>query len=144
MFSPEHEGSASVFGCKVPEVLVRHWRSHGKKHVIGLVELYAAILSLRHWRKSLEGRRVILFIDSWPALDSLVKGDSSVRLWRELLLVLENPSETCPMLLWIARVPSSSNVADPPSRGSLAELAPWRCTLSKPVCPLCKATLERA
>ena len=122
----------------VPDDLLSHWRSDGKTHVIGLVELYASILAFRFWRHRLEGRRVILFIDSWPALDSLVKGDSSVRLWRELLLVLENPEEHLPMLLWVARIPSRSNVADPPSRGSVEELASWKLTVEHPVCPLCK------
>ena len=109
---------------------------------LGLVELYAAILVLRFWRRHLEGRRIILFVDSWPALDSLVKGDSSVRLWRELLLVLENPEERLPMFLWFARVPSKSNVADPPSRGSSDELAVWKLTVERPVCPLCKKMLS--
>ena len=76
---------------------------------------------------------IILCIDSWPALDSLVKGDSSVRLWRELLLALENPEERLPMFLWVARVPSRSNMADPPSRGSLNELTNWALTVESPM-----------
>ena len=142
LFDPKKPGRASVFGSMVPSELLKHWRSDGKTHVIGLVELYAAILALRFWRRHLEGRRIILFVDSWPALDSLVKGDSSVRLWRELLLVLENPEERLPMFLWVARVPSKSNVADPPSRGSLDELSAWRLNVEHPACPLCKKTLN--
>ena len=142
LFDPERPGCASVFGSKVPEDLPSHWRSDGKTHVVGLIELYAAILSLRFWRRRLEGRRVILFIDSWPALDSLVKGDSTVRLWRELLLVRENPEEQLPMFLWVARVPSRSNVADPPSRGSVDELSSWKLTVEYPRCPLCKRVLS--
>ena len=84
MFDPKTPGCAS--GSIVPEDLLGRWRSDGKTHVICLVELYSAILALRFWRGRLEGRRVILFIESWPTLDSMVKGDSSVRLWRELVL----------------------------------------------------------
>ena len=87
-------------------------------------------------------RRVVLFIDSCPALDSLVKGDFSLRLWRELRLVRENPEERLPMFLWVARVPSRSNVADPPSRGSVRELATWELAVEHHVCPLCNRTLR--
>ena len=68
VFHPKAPGCASVFGWMVPEDLLRHWRSDGKIHVIGLVELYAAILALRFWRRCLEGHQVLLIIDSWPAL----------------------------------------------------------------------------
>ena len=90
MFLPDME-SAHVFGCEVPSGILDHWRSDGKHHVIGLVELYGAVLALRHWRKYLDDRRVILFLDSWPVLDTLVKGDANVAMWREVLMVLENP-----------------------------------------------------
>ena len=129
-----------VFGCKVPEALLAHWRSDGGHHVIGLVELYAAIVALRYWRRDLEGRRVI--VDNWPALDALVRGDASVATWRELLLVLENPEETAPFYLWTARVPSKSNVANGPSRGSIEHLATFRVTVRTPVCPCTKQVLR--
>ena len=122
LFDPKKPGRASAFGSMVPSELLQHWRSDGKTHVIGLVELYASVLALRYWRKRLEGRRIILFVDSWPVLDALVKGDSSVRLWRELLLVLENPEERLPLFLWVARVPSKSNIADPPSKPLSAQI----------------------
>ncbi|CAE7657217.1 unnamed protein product [Symbiodinium sp. CCMP2592] len=122
MFKP-NEPNVHAFGCEVPANVLSHWRSDGKKHVIGLVELYGAILALRHWRKHLDGSRVILFVDNWPALDTLVKGDASVAIWREILMILENPQEASPCYLWIARVPSASNIADAPSRGSLSELS---------------------
>jgi hypothetical protein len=54
-------------------------------------------------------------------LDVLVKGTSLQPEWRDLLLLLEDPLEDN-FMLWVARVPSSSNIADPPSRGSTVEL----------------------
>ena len=83
--------------------------------MIGLVELYACVVSLLHWKPDVSSRRVILFVDNWPALDVLVKGTSLQPEWRELLLLLEDPVEDN-FMLWIARVPSASNVADHPSR----------------------------
>ena len=109
--------------------------------MIGLVELYASILALRFWRKHLEGRRIILFIDSWPALDSLVKGDSSVRLWRELLLANVPLGSPRPFQIQCGGSSQHSKMADPPGRGSLSELASWELAVERPVCPLCKKEL---
>ena len=52
---------------------------------------------------------MIVFIDNWPTLDVLIKGAAFVPLWRELLLMLEDPLESEPTLCWFARVPSKSN-----------------------------------
>ena len=83
-----------------------------------------------------------LFVDNWPALDVLVKGTSLQLEWRDLLLLLEDPLEDN-FMLWVARVPSSSNVADHPSRGSIKELEflkPFKCV--EPVCPVTKLLLK--
>ncbi|CAE7710304.1 unnamed protein product [Symbiodinium sp. CCMP2592] len=141
MFKPD-EPNVYAFGCEVPTDVLSHWRSDGRHHVIGLVELYGAVLALRHWRKHLDGRRVILFIDNWPALDTLVKGDASLEMWREILMIIENPQEASPCFLWIARVPSASNIADSPSRGSLSELSHWPLLVEVPKCPLSKVALK--
>ena len=82
-----------------------------------------------------------MFVDNWPALDVLVKGTSLQEDWRKLLLLLEDPAEDT-FLLWVARVPSSSNVADFPSRGSVLELAflrPFTCV--SPKCPMLGSAL---
>ena len=43
MFLPG-DAPAQVFGCEVPSNVLDHWRSDGKHHVIGLVELYRQCL----------------------------------------------------------------------------------------------------
>jgi hypothetical protein len=83
-----------------------------------------------------------MFVDNWPALDVIVKGTSLEEDWRKLLLLLEGPDQDS-HLLWVARVPSSSNIADHPSRGSLAELSflrPFTCV--NPKCPVFGAALN--
>ena len=135
-------GKTEVFGAEVPKAIVESWQNGGKTHVIGLVELYACVCALKHWSEFIPSRRVILFVDNWPALDVLVKGTSQQLSWRRLLLVLEEPSDEV-FLLWVARVPSSSNVADHPSRGSLAELAflkPY--SVIYPKCPISGVCLK--
>ena len=120
-------GRVACFGCDVPKQLIDMWQVSGRTHVIGLVELYAAVIGLHTWRETFKDDRVILFTDSWPAYDAVVKGTAGVKEWRQLLLVLEKTDESHPMHLWTARVPSTSNPADPPSRRNISDLAfPWR------------------
>ena len=44
-------------------------------------------------------------------------------LWREVLLTFEACDFKFSGVPWIARVPSSSNMADPPSRGSVESIS---------------------
>ena len=117
------DGRVLCFGCDVPQQLMDLWQVSGRTHVIGLVELYAAVTGLHTWREIFKDDRVILFTDSWPAYDAVVKGTAGVKEWRQLLLVLEKTDESHPMHLWTARVPSTSNPADPPSRRNISDLA---------------------
>ena len=63
----DRDGKTFCSGCNVPEPLLQIWRASGRIHVIGLVELYAAVLGLHTWRNIFKNDRVILFTDSWPA-----------------------------------------------------------------------------
>ena len=81
------DGICEVFGASVPDKVVSLWQSDGKVHVIGLVELYACVVSLLHWKPLVKSRRVVMFVDNWPALDVLVKGTSLQLQWRNLLLL---------------------------------------------------------
>ena len=85
----------------------------------------------------------IMFPDSWFAYDVIVKGTSSVREWRDVLLALETIDESHPMHLWTFRVPSSSNPSDPPSRGSILETAfHGKINVIDPECPISKTQLK--
>ena len=136
------DGTVEVFGCEVPALLMDKWQAGGKTHVIGLVELYACIVSYLHWKPRIESRRLLMFVDNWPAIDVLVKGTSLQPAWRELLLLLEDPFEDY-FYLWVARVPSSSNVADHPSRGDIERLKflnPFQ--VIQPRCPVTNLELQ--
>lgn len=135
-------GRTEVFGCKVPDEILAGWQVDGKTHVIGLVELYACVVAYLFWKPLISSSRLILFVDNWPALDALVKGTSSQHAWRQLLLLLEDPCEDY-FMLWVARVPSKSNVADYPSRGSVEELKflkPFEVVTPK--CPVLHSPLD--
>ena len=115
------DGHTEVFGAEVPYELLQVWTEDGEKeHVIGLVELYAVLVAMHLWAPQIAGERLLIFVDNWPVVDALVKGVSGQATWRDVLMVFESMDEQQQSLHWIGRVSSSSNPADPPSRGTLA------------------------
>lgn len=88
-----------------------------KKQIIFEVETLAALLATYVWKSSLCGGRVVLFVGNEGTKFSLLKGlsdNACVDSMAELFAELECSEH---VTAWIARVPSKSNVADPPSRG---------------------------
>ena len=131
-----------MFGSKVDDILLQKWLTE-LSHPVGLTELYGVLVALKIWRHHLVNRRVIVFCDNWTAIDVFVKGSSPLRLWRELLLELEYIDKDLGALIWMARVASQSNVADPPSRGKWDEvefMKPYE--LCFPSCPITGRALE--
>ena len=124
----------------MPKQLLEMWQVGGRTHVIGLVELYAAVIGLHTWRKTFKDDRVILFTDSWPAYDAVVKGTAGVKEWRQLLLVLEKTDESHPMHLWTARVPSTSRSSH--SKEHFRFSLPWRHKHNNAECPVVNAFLR--
>ena len=116
-------GHVEIFGAEVPQEILDDWTENDDKdHVIGLIELYAVLTALHTWSRHITLERVVVFVDNWPAVDALVKGVSTQQTWRDLLMTFEILDEKQQSLHWFARVPSSSNPADPPSRGTLSGL----------------------
>ena len=97
------------------DTVVDRWMASGKKHLIGLVELYAVVLARFVWGDFLDNRRAMFFIDHVGVLSALIKCSSRDELWRSLLVSLEK-ADAVPCIGWYARVPSQSNPSDPPSR----------------------------
>ena len=120
-------------------LLVSRWMD-GKKHIVGLVELYAVVLAIYHWDIFLKGRRVIFFVDNIPSMRSLIKGTSSEREWRELLRSLESIEIRGPTYSWFARAPSDSNIADGPSRDDDSGLELFEATI--PVCIFAQSLVQ--
>eukprot|EP00439_Symbiodinium_sp_Y106_P021621 s7722_g2.t1 len=104
------------FGATLSDAVVDRWMASGKKHLIGLVELYAVVLARFVWGDFLDNRRALFFIDHVGVLSALIKCSSRDELWRTLLVSLEK-ADAVPCIGWYARVPSQSNPSDLPSRG---------------------------
>ena len=82
-----------------------------------MVELYGALVARATWDLQLAGRKSILFVDNNAAKEAFIKGTSHNPHYREMLLTLEHIESKNRSWAWVARVPSSSNPADAPSRG---------------------------
>lgn len=136
------DNTTEVFGSKVDQQVLEEWLVE-LVHPVGLTELYGVAVAFNLWRRLLLGRRVIVFCDNWTAIDVYIKGSSPLRFWRQLLLTLERLDQSSGSLVWMARVPSSSNVADPRSRGKWDELEFLKpFTFCKPQCPVTGRALE--
>ena len=129
------------FAANVPDELTAKWKKVSK-HIIGMVELYAVAVARKTWEHSLASRKVISFVDNDAAKESLVRGTSGSRLFREILLSIEQTEATHRSWVWTARVPSHSNPADEPSRavftGILKKLCAERVFAS---CPMTRKQL---
>ena len=110
------DGCVEYFAANVPPELVSKWLK-SSKHIIGMVELYAVAVARKTWEHRLASRKTISFVDNDAAKESLVRGTSGSRHFREILLAIERVESDNRSWVWTARVPSHSNPADEPSRG---------------------------
>ena len=90
-----------------------------KSTVIFEAELLALILGLKLWRKHLKSRPCVFYVDNNATRDVSIAGRARTEPGSSLVAKLLSLEDTIGTNAWFARVPSSSNIADPPSRGSL-------------------------
>ena len=110
-----------VFSGGVPQRLVDHWLTNVRQQIICQAEMYAALVVRWYIAQHFQGRRAIFWIDNDAARLSLIK---TVSASPELLVMSQcfhSYSETDGISCWFERVPSESNIADGPSRGSPQE-----------------------
>ena len=123
--------SCEFFGEVVPMPLLRSLQVDNV-HVIACLEVLPVLLSLRLWRDHVAHRRIFLFIDNDAARFSLINSSSSAASIRLILQKIVMMLAEVPMFLWYTRVPSSSNIADAPSRGDFNELYRNGCNRKRP------------
>ena len=88
-----------------------------KQTIIHECEFLAVAITMELWKDRIATRQVVSFIDNNAVRDSLISGKASGPVTNRILeSVLENETRHC-LIMWFARVPSKSNIADDPSRG---------------------------
>ena len=130
--------STCAFSAKVRSEVILQWKSAGKKQFIGPTELLAVVTARILSARFLNGARTFFFIDHSGVISACIKGNSKDESWRDLLLAFERADSEVPMLPWYARVPSISNPADAPSRGSCDFPKRGKFSLERPGDVICE------
>ena len=144
LYLPGSQDPPIVFGSHVNHDALRHWTDCGKQHPVALTEMYAICTARYIWKEFLDGKKCIFFVDNQGVLDAFIKGYSNEQTIKELLLNFETHDLAWPCFPWFARVPSSSNLSDLPSRGLWNELKKLLPSFTKCVgrCPLSRCELK--
>ena len=89
-----------------------------KSTVIFEAELLALVLCVRMWRKLIQNRPCVMYVDNNGTRDVAISGSARTFPGSSLVAALLSQEDAACVTAWYARVPSQSNVADPPSRNS--------------------------
>jgi hypothetical protein len=104
------------FGDVVDPALLASWRKEGSKQVIHQAELLPAVVCRDLWQSRMAHRRTFLFVDNDAARVALIRGNSTNIHSDNLVWAFHDMDLHCQSRIWVARVPTHSNPADPPSR----------------------------
>eukprot|EP00435_Cladocopium_sp_Y103_P049658 s1454_g15.t1 len=123
------------FGDNVPGAWVDRWTAHGRKQVIGQAEIFPVVVAKKTWCDILESRMTLWFLDNSSALHALIRSYSPVVENQNLLCINAKYDSAVAPTNWYARVPSSSNLADGPSRLEFSEVESLGFVRCKPRYP---------
>ena len=129
------KGPVEFISCRVSPSIVDSWRVSGQKQIIGQGELFPILVARHTWREKLVGRLIIHFIDNNSAKDALIKGHSQHPVSMSIVEQVWTQELELHSGSWYDRVPSDSNPADDPSRGSCQELIDAGAIQVSPVLP---------
>jgi len=90
----------------------------GKSTVIFEAELLALLVCFTIWKKQLRDCPAMFFIDNNATRDVSISGRARTYPGSSLVAELLSLEDSAGVNAWYARVPSASNIADGPSRGS--------------------------
>ena len=112
-----------LFGLRIPDDIVKVWTDQDKQQLVTEAELSAVYLALTQWAKELAHHRILLFVDSEPAMFSLIRGTSNSPSCADIVRKCHRLIEFYNLFVWFVRIPSKSNPADGPSRLLIHESA---------------------
>jgi hypothetical protein len=132
------DDQVEAFGAEIhPDTLAQWKTKECQKQVIGQAEIYPMAVARVTWAEKLRGRKVIFFVDNDSARIASIKGYSPVL--PSLRIIMENVKWDCihDCASWYGRVPTSSNIADDPSRmDSLILKTVFGARIVEPILPM--------
>lgn len=93
-----------------------------KKTIIFEAEMYAVVVGLRAWGSRLVDRQLVIYVDNDAVRSSIANSYERLGVTGIMLECVNKSEALNHFLLWVARVPSKSNIADSPSRGDKFKL----------------------
>ena len=138
----DHKGRPlSFFSEKIDPDLVKLFKEKSA-HPIFEVELLGVWAGMKIWGEKICDSFSIIYLDNEAAKGALIKGSSSTiqgNLLVDSILEMEAAFRT---RAWFARVPTSANPADPPSRGCYDHLT--RMGVPRVRVDVCASVLQMA
>ena len=91
-------------------------------HPIFELELLPVWIALVEWEGHLEGSQCVFYLDNEAAKASLINGSSMQDNGAEIIQAFVYSEMRIQVKVWFARVPTSSNISDGPSRSDVSEM----------------------
>ena len=121
VFEPADGKTSTYYAGDVPSRLMEGWKKLAGEQIICQIEAFAVLLIRQHFSEAWKEKRAIFFVDNEAARFSLIKGSSPSPSMQLIAHLFHQLDASSPLMVWIERVPSASNIADLPSRGKWEE-----------------------
>ena len=110
-----------AWGCTLPADKARKWAARvGKQQLVYECELLPYLISLQLWASYVKGTNLLTFIDNDAARASLAKSFTRKEEGARIVYDAVSIEESLDVQAFFCRVPTSSNIADGPSRGDFS------------------------
>ncbi len=107
----------SHFGFVLERDFLSRLNPIAQKTIIHKCEFLAVAIALKSWKDDFTAKQIVSFIDNNAVRASLISAKATGEIANRLLeSVLQNGADNG-LMMWFARVPSKSNIADDPPRG---------------------------
>ena len=109
----------------ISEEVPKQWMEHflkGSQHPVFELELLPVVIALCVWEKFLRNCQSVFYLDNEAARGALISGATPSESGSWLVRTFTVHEMHGQLKVWFARVPTSSNVADKPSRLDVTEL----------------------
>ena len=114
LFAPDGK-CVSFFGGEAPADIMAHLLSFSANPIYEL-EIIPVLIAFAYWRHRFTGASVVFYIDNDAARSACIQASGATRHARSLMASVSHLEMECQCKAWYARVPTSSNIADAPSR----------------------------
>ena len=104
------------------ESLLKALGHREKGTIIFEAEMFALLLALRRWRVHFASRQLVAYVDNDAVRCAVASSSGHYGIAKKMIKEINDIEEKSGALLWIARVPTKSNISDDPSRGDSTAL----------------------